>query len=32
MARPLVSVSSVRVSLTVNTKQPTDAGACDLWI
>ncbi len=30
MARPLVSVASVRVSLTVMTKQPTDRGACAL--
>ena len=30
MARPPVSVSSVRVSLTVSTKQRTDAGACGL--
>lgn len=32
MARPLVSVASVRVSLTVRTKQPTDAGASALWL
>src|SRR5262245_49796984 len=30
MARPLLSVSSVRVSLTVNTKQRTDGGAAAL--
>jgi hypothetical protein len=35
MARPLESVSEVRVSLTVNTKQPTDTGAfalCSWWL
>jgi hypothetical protein len=31
MARPLVSVASVRVSLTVITKHRTDRGACALW-
>src|SRR5216117_3003035 len=31
MARPLVSVASVRVSLTVMTKQRTERGACALW-
>jgi hypothetical protein len=30
MARPLESVSLVRVSLTVSTKHPTDTGAFDL--
>ena len=35
IARPLVSVASVRVSLTVRTKQRTDAGAaalCSAWL
>ena len=35
MARPLASVSLVRVSLTVSTKQQTDAGAlalCSWWL
>jgi len=34
MARPLESVSSVRVSLTVRTKQDTEAGPrarCSIW-
>ncbi len=31
MARPLESVSSFRVSLTVTTKQRTERGASFLW-